>query len=181
MSLNACDRFASDRCRRLYKILWHVIESLYGQNLGCEELLEFGETVASLFKAEHQLMDWERTLPPNLKITSSEQVCLQNVDNPLQEDDYVELRLRIILTLRYLNLCLLLHRPILTKYLDLASSSSYSHELRLLQQVGSNSIKVCMQSSTEVIAIVHAAVRKTNGHRTLLGAWWYSLYYSKSS
>lgn len=171
----------SDIVRRLYKILWHIIDSLYGQNLGCDKPLEVGETVAPLFKAEHQLLDWERTLPANLKITSSQQVSLQNRDNPLQEDEYIELRLRTILTLRYLNLCLLLHRPILTKYLDLASNTNYSHELRLLQQVGSNSIKVCMQSSTEVIYIVHAAVQNTDGHRTLLGAWWYSLYYSKLS
>jgi hypothetical protein len=169
----------SNEFRRLYKILWHVIDSLYGQNLGCDKPLEVGETVAPLFKAEHQLMDWERTLPANLKVTSSEQISSQNIENPLHEDDYIELRLRTILTLRYLNLCLLLHRPILNKYLDLASSKTYSHELRLLQQVGSNSIKICMQSSVEVISIVHAAVHKTHKHRTLLGAWWYSLYYSK--
>jgi hypothetical protein len=154
---------------------------LYGQNIGCDKPLEVGETVAPLFKAEHQLMDWERTLPANLKVTSSQEVILQNIENSLQEDDYIEQRLRTILTLRYLNLCLLLHRPILTKFLDLGSNNNYSHELRLLQQVGSNSIKVCMQSSIEVVSIVHAAVQKTDGHRTLLGAWWYSLYYSKLS
>lgn len=124
-------------------------------------------------------MDWERTLPANLKITSSMRIISRDVEHSLHEDEYTELRLRTILTLRYLNLCLLLHRPILTKYLDLVSSNSYSHELRLLQQVGSNSIKVCIQSSIEVISIVHAAVQKTEGRRSLLGAWWYSLYYSK--
>jgi hypothetical protein len=176
--LEGCD---FDRFRRLYKILWCVIESLYGQNLGCDKPLEVGETMVPLFKAEHQLMDWERTLPANLKITSSQRIVSQSMENSLHEDDYVELRLRTILTLRYLNLCLLLHRPILTRYLDLASNNNHSHELRVLQQVGSNSIKVCIQSSIEVISIVHAAVQKTDGHRTLLGAWWYSLYYSKFS
>ena len=159
--------------------MFHAIDCLYGQNIGCEKPLEVGDIVAPLFNGEHQLMDWERTLPANLKITSSQQIISQTLEHSLLEDDYIELRLRTILTLRYLNLCLLLHRPILTKFLDLGSGNSYSHELRLLQQVGSNSIKVCIQSSIEVISIVHAAVQKTDGARSLLGAWWFSLYYSK--
>ena len=158
-----------------------MIECLYGQNIGCDKPLEVGETVAPLFKGEHELMDWERTLPANLKITSSQQIMSRDVGHSLHDDDYVELRLRTILTLRYLNLCLLLHRPILTRFLDLDSIKSHPHELRVLQQVGSNSIKVCIQSSIEIVSIVHAAVQKNDRHRTLLGAWWYSLYYSKWS
>ena len=92
-----------------------------------------GEIVAPLFNGEHQLMDWERAPPANLKTTSSQQITSRTLEHSLQDDDYIELRLRIILPLRYLNLCLLLHRPNLTKFLDLGSSNSYSHELRLLQ------------------------------------------------
>ena len=163
----------------MYKILFHVIESLYGQNIGCDKPLEVEEIIGPLFKAEHKLSDWERTLPANLKIVSSQQITTYSIEHSLRDDDYVQLRLRTILTLRYLNLCILLHRPILTKFLDFSSNTKDSHELRALQNVGSNSITVCIQSAIEVISLVHAAVQKTDGHRRLLGAWWFSLYYGR--
>ena len=169
-----------DSLRQLYKILFHIIDSLYGQNLDCGESLDVAQMVGPLFSGEHQLMDWERLLPSNLKTISSQQIVLKSIEKLLQDDDYIVLRLRTILTLRYLNLCLLLHRPILTKFLDVGNSNINSPDLRLLQQVGSNSLKVCVQSSIEIISIVHAAVQKTDGSRSLLGAWWFALYYSKS-
>jgi hypothetical protein len=158
--------------------MFHVIECLYGQNIGCDKPLEVEEIVGPLFKGEHKLSDWERTLPANLKIVSSQQISTYSIEPSLHDDDYVELRLRTILTLRYRNLCILLHRPILTKFLDLSSNKSDSHELRTLQNIGSNSITICIQSSIEVISLVHAAVLKTELRR-LLGAWWFSLYYSR--
>jgi hypothetical protein len=57
-------------------------------------------------------------------------------------------------------------------------SISEAQEASSLQQIGSNSIQTCVQSSMEIIAIVRAIVGGSNHHRSLLGAWWFSLYYT---
>lgn len=88
--------------------------------------------------------------------------------------------LRIVLTLRSLNIRLLLHRPILVKFLD-SGCESYKdvHDIQMLRQIGSHSLHVCMHTADEIISIVHAVVTSVDATRTSVGAWWYTLYYSK--
>src|SRR3982074_2335479 len=74
--------------RRLYKILFHIIECLYDQNIGCDKPLEVEEIVGPLFKGEHKLSDWERILPANLKVVSSQQINAYSIEHSLHDDDY---------------------------------------------------------------------------------------------
>lgn len=164
---------------KLYKVMWSIIDSLYGQNINCDQSSGVGDTIGRLFNTEHELIDWERALPRNLRIWSSQDVLDNTNDMVTNENVRNENRLATILTLRYLNVRLLLHRPILIKFLDTSGKADEDcHELTLLQKIGSNSIQLSMQSAIDIISIVHTAVHATGRKRELLGAWWFSLYYT---
>ena len=93
---------------------------------------------------------------------------------------FFSLKFSVILTLRYLHLRILLHRPILVKFLDACGKGGIDpHEERLLQQIGSNSMRICMESAMSTIDIIHELVPSSEWPKGLLGAWWYSLYYSE--
>lgn len=46
-------------------------------------------------------------------------------------------------------------------------------------RLASGSIQTCIKSAEEIIAIVHTVISATRAH-DLLGAWWFTLYYSRS-
>lgn len=91
------------------------------------------------------------------------------------------LKFRIILTLRYFHVQILLHRPILVKFLDATGPSGLeAGEAKLLNDIGYSSMNKCIDSAMGIIDIIHELVSTTGWQKDLLGAWWYSLYYSTS-
>lgn len=52
-------------------------------------------------------------------------------------------------------------------------------DLKLLQQIGMNSMQIVTESAMEIIDIVLRVVSEPGWKQSLLGAWWFSLYYSK--
>lgn len=52
-------------------------------------------------------------------------------------------------------------------------------DLKLLQQIGMNSMQIVVESAMEIIDIVWRVVSEPGWKQSLLGAWWFSLYYSK--
>jgi hypothetical protein len=152
--------------------MWNVIDMLYSGNIGCDNPASFFDIVTRLFQMEHQLMGWERALPENMGLRNSG-------DFPFEGDDADLERYRVIITLRYHNLRILIHRLVVVRFLDIRGKvDPADQELALLQQIGSNSVQICMRSSLEIISIVHSIVHSTGMRRGLLGAWWFSLYYS---
>jgi hypothetical protein len=146
---------------------------LYEGNLGCGDVATFFDTVPRLFQLEHRLVEWERSLPGDLSLLNSAGM------RSLDEATYWMGRYRVVLTLRYHNLRILLHRVIVVKFLDICGDTDRDEQdLASLQQVGSNSIHICLQSAMEIISIVHFVVHSTDSRRECLGAWWFSLYYS---
>lgn len=150
-----------------------MIDLLYGGNLGCDDIPTLSDTVAHLFQLEQRLVEWKRGLPGDLSLLNS--TAMPSLD----EETYWLGRYRVILTLRYHNLCILLHRVIVVKFLDACGDTDRDeHEMVSLQQIGSNSVRICLQSAMEIISIVHFVVHSTDSRRECLGAWWFSLYYS---
>ncbi len=159
--------------------MWNVINLSYGSNIGCDGGINVFETVSRLFQMEQLLVDWKRRLPSSLTIRHSSDVL--TVSSPLDPVQSSLERFPIILTLRYHNLRVLLHRPVLVKFLDITGRSALgldTQELNLLQQIGSNSVQICVQSSMEIIGIVSTIVASNGIRRTWLGAWWFTLYYT---
>jgi len=152
-----------------------VIDSLYGGNLGCDSSSNIFDIDSCLAQIEQQLQDWQRNLPSVLSLVQASDLRAWSD----QEVTNVH-RFRVILTLRYHNLRILAHRSVLVKFLDLlASRTSDYQQLSLLQQVGMNNVKRCIHSANSIIAIVGHIVNPHTSLRHLLGAWWFSLYYSE--
>ena len=152
---------------------YKVISALYEQNLGCGQPLSEMQTATEVFKLDQELNLWQRCVAPPL--------CIRSHDT-LAYDYQVacEERFRIILTLRYLNLQILLHRPFVTMFLDVrASRNKGTGSLSSAERLASGSIQTCVKSAEEVISIVHTIISEKRAH-DLLGAWWFSLYYGKS-
>ncbi|KAH8671767.1 fungal-specific transcription factor domain-containing protein [Tricladium varicosporioides] len=163
----------------LYKIMWNVINLSYGSNVGFDTDITASDTVSRLFSIEQQLVDWERLLPPILGLREVDE--LNTISDFIDTETSLLKRFRTILALRYYNLRVLLHRPILVKFLNTIGKSvvnSDMQEVNLMQQIGSNSIQICVQSSMKIITIVSTIVSSNGPQRTYLGAWWFSLYYT---
>jgi hypothetical protein len=165
----------------LYRIMSHVIDSLYSQNIGCDTL-ETSETILHLFRLEQELSKWKQSVIPELTVVSPDDPTNLPLANALDKSTIFKTRYSNIITLRYLNLRLLLHRPILNKVLNQdAHDSTTMQEDLLLQQIGQNSLQTCMQSARLIITIVQEAISESSAESSLLGAWWFTLYYSEST
>ncbi|KAB8256860.1 fungal-specific transcription factor domain-containing protein, partial [Aspergillus pseudonomiae] len=162
----------------LYNQICKAIDLLYGQNLGCDPPLPIGEAVAHVFSLEQELFSWERQLPDAMRLINSDGV--EEAHQVAASDyDFAALRFRIILTLRYANYRLLLHRPILVRFLDACGGSqSDPQQLQLLHQLGLSSMQICADSTMQIIDLVYDIVHRSDKRPNLLGAWWFSLYYT---
>ncbi|XHG08619.1 hypothetical protein AWENTII_011713 [Aspergillus wentii] len=163
----------------LYKQMWNILELLYGQNLGCDTPLTVSEAVSHVFTMEQNLFSWEKTLPEMLRPTSSARLKEAAHNDPKSNLEFFSWKFRVILTLRYLNVRILLHRPILVKFIDTCGSSDRdTDELKLLQQIGMNSMQICTNCAMELIDLVHTFMSDSGWQRNLQGAWWFTLYYT---
>ncbi|KAH8817271.1 fungal-specific transcription factor domain-containing protein [Xylogone sp. PMI_703] len=163
----------------LYRIMWKVIHTLYGGNIDSENRLTVIDNISRILSMEQLLVDWERQLLPTLALHQASDIAHLSVDTDVITK--LSEKLRIILTLRHHNLRVLLHRPILVNFLNLTGDAALredSQSIALLQHIGSNSIQICVQSSIEIISIIHTIVFSTGERRTWLGAWWFCLYYT---
>ncbi|KAJ5653397.1 hypothetical protein N7490_000400 [Penicillium lividum] len=162
----------------LYKNLWNVLESLYGQNMGCEDPLPVSETIAHVFSIEQNLFSWERSLLSSLQLITKDNLS-EMQQAKLSETQKFSWKFRVILTLRYLNLKVLLHRPVLVKFIIASRSPDRDpQDMKLLQQIGMNSVAICTKSAMEIIDIIFRVVSDPRWKQSLLGAYWYSLYYT---
>lgn len=154
--------------------MWEVIHSCYADNFGGEDSVAVFDNASRLFKLEHQLSEWKRSLPARLSLLTFQQIADKG------EDTDISTKFKTILSLRYLNLRILLHRTVLVKFLsvlDWRSTRSEKEELDILKQLGSSSMQICEQSSQEIINIIGHVTATSGPQRNLLGAWWFTLYY----
>lgn len=127
---------------------------------------------------EQRLSAWKRNLYPQLQRRPWE--ILDPDTTSASAWDRVFDRLSVIITLRYLNIRILLHRPVLGAFLRKRAHYRFDgdqlqDEDPFFNDVAKKSIDICEQSAIEVVQIVY----KTSKLPGLLGAWWFSAYYSK--
>jgi hypothetical protein len=151
--------------------MWAVITFCYDGNVGCDSPIPVLDAVSHLVKAEQQLADWVRNLPASLYLRKPQDIP--------DDDSEPNEKFHVILTLRYHNLRILLHRSMLVRFLDIIGEKDFENpEVALLQQVGANSINICVQSSMDIVTTVSTIVMSGAARRGMLGAWWFTLYYS---
>ncbi|KAL3446130.1 fungal-specific transcription factor domain-containing protein [Aspergillus insuetus] len=143
----------------LYNQMSKTIDLLYGQNLGCDPPSSISEIIAHVFSLEQDLFSWERALPDSVRLISSLNQMRDLRNTTMSDFDFVGLRFRIILTLRYSNFRVLLHRPVLVRFIDSCGRlQSDAQQLQLLQQLGLNSIQISMDSTMQIIDLIHDIV-----------------------
>ncbi|KAI3533085.1 fungal specific transcription factor domain-containing protein [Colletotrichum filicis] len=158
----------------LYGVTAAVIDDLYESNIGSISAIPLTNTVASVIQIGQKLADWQASLPLSMQLVEPSEVA-----SP--EGKLMLLKFRVILTLRYHNLQLLSHRPILDRCLQSFDGSPQSlQEAATLQQAWHLSRTVYLRSAEAIIRLVEACKLANDVQPTVsfLGAWWFSLYFT---
>ncbi|KAI6853580.1 hypothetical protein KC365_g15891 [Hortaea werneckii] len=165
----------------LYNVMYKIIDSCYRQNLGLDECRTDPELLALVLKGEEQLGEWLSSLAPLEMFVYIAPIGPQDLEKMEVENKIFE-RFIIVLSVRYHNLRILLHRPMLEKFLDACggsnSGANASGDRGMVEHLGISSIETCVNSAMAVISMVRTVVMSEGWRRDLLGAWNYSLFYT---
>ncbi|CAG1962429.1 unnamed protein product [Fusarium graminearum] len=162
---------------QLYRIMGKIIVSLYGSNLGCEDQASDTSTMTYIIQFEQELTDWQNSLPHRLSLRSANEVAQADM-----HDSTIE-RFRIILTLRHLNVQLLLHRPMFIRSLGaLHKDPKMPHRnAGSVNSMQASFDRVFVQAAESTIDIIYSVLTRPDHGRHLIGAWWFTLYYAFSA
>ena len=156
----------------LHRCIGLAITRLYGQNLGYDAVLAEAELTPRIFELEEELGRWRSSLPSELRIVSS-----TTLPTPTIHRGRVVDRFRTMLTLRYHNLSILVHRPLLCQSLDILAETLPEVWPSSTSQITKACIDACLGSAEETINIVHGILTDPSLGASVLGAWWFTLYY----
>ncbi|ETS83703.1 hypothetical protein PFICI_05579 [Pestalotiopsis fici W106-1] len=158
---------------KLYKIMWLVLESLYESNIGSQGGTGMLTMTSDILRVEQQFMEWQSSLNPALTLITAKHLSTDEEEYSLSK------RLRVILSLRYHNLCILASRPFLDFYLHrMERREPDDPETSMILQLGSRYCRTCFESATNLIDLIHTIFHSSKLSRKLLGAWWFTFYYT---
>ncbi|KAL2678585.1 hypothetical protein Neosp_009334 [[Neocosmospora] mangrovei] len=129
--------------------------------------------MTSIIQFGQELTEWQHNLPPQLALRSS-------TDLPREGEiqDSTTERVRLILTLRYLNVQLLLHRPTFIRSLGaLLRDPMIPTRPAPVNHMQSNFDRTFVQVAESIIEIIYTVLTRPDLGRHLIGAWWFTLYY----
>lgn len=162
--------------------MFNVLDNCYGQNLGYENSLTTVDTISRVLESERQLEEWRFQLLPTLGLHLWHKPMLAEDVEKVDTGSVIQNRFSVVLSVRYHNLRILLHRRYLESFLDTYGvNDADTSDKKLLRQVGITSVQNCVESATSIISTVHTITTSTGWRRELLGAWSYTLYYSTSA
>ena len=152
------------------------MSQLYGANLDAETMPDAPGVLPTVVAFEEKLTSWKRSLPTELRRRPWD-VSDAHIPHTPHNASIFD-RLSVISQLRYLNVRILLHRSVLVTVLRRVSSEPLAKtypDKAFVDGFEEFSCSVCEESATEVVDIVCAASRSAS----LLGASWFSSYYSE--
>lgn len=163
----------------MYYVLGDIISELYGDNVDIDPGLAIPTLLERTVVLEQKLAAWKHRLIAQLQRRPWDTLDPDGVS--VSNWDPVFDRLSVIITLRYLNTRIVLHRPILSAFLrqrgrSRGSAETVPSEDPFFNDLGERSVRICQQSAMEIVDIVY----KTSRPPALLGAWWFTAYYSMS-
>lgn len=166
--------------RKLYVVLYNVLDNCYGQNLGFEHPPTAANAVPQILEGERLLDEWRFSIVPSLGIRLWHEPLLSENVAQLDPESTIRHRFGIVLSVRYHNLRILLYRRFLESYLDsYHAEDPISLDNKLVQQMAFTGVQNCVESAISIISTLHTITSCGGWHQGLLGAWYYSLYYSK--
>ncbi|CAI7590840.1 unnamed protein product [Penicillium discolor] len=129
-------------------IMGDALERLYDQNLGFRTRLPMSETLNQISKLRWELAQWQDNLPPSLQIITSPEVV---DDVPLTAGT---MRLRVLLSLRFLGARILILRPVLSQFLDLpGTTASNEHQAEWLRNSGAVLLADLVRTCGDILQI----------------------------
>jgi hypothetical protein len=158
---------------KMYQVTSKSLAIQYGANLDHDSEPDEMAHLKASGELRKQLRLWAANLPPHLQLCGVESdVLLQNTKAN---------RLRVILTMRYHNLSILIHKPLLSATIlhlfrqgDAANdASSYLIQLAMAEA------HECIRSAQLTIDIVHSVISVDATSKNNLGVWYFTLYYGK--
>lgn len=160
---------------QLYQIMGQSLTKQYGSNVRRTDAAVGNMPALQISGELREMLDtWRSNLPPFLLLCDSQ-------SNILSENTKSN-RLRVILTLRYHNVSILIHRPLLSATLhalflrqDEPSSGIPSYLAKLATAEAHN----CLTSAERTIEIVHGVLMADSTNNNNLGVWFFNLYYGK--
>ncbi|KAL0933654.1 fungal specific transcription factor domain-containing protein [Colletotrichum truncatum] len=158
----------------LYGVTAAVIDELYENNIGSGTTIPIANVLSTVIHISQRLATWQTSLPTSMQLVDRSEI-LEVVDNPLS------LKFRVILTLRYHNLHILSHRPILDRCLQIIHEHPHTDQGSApLKQGWYFSKEACLQSAESIIRLVEACKVSIDANPAVsfLGAWWFSLYFT---
>ena len=153
---------------KLHRIFYDIIRELYNQNLGRNFRPTMEELLISVVRFDQRLHDWEHQLGSGQKL-----VRFAEVSETTQELQYS--RPQIVLTLRYLSVRIMLHRVVLTEYLERVAEGFHTDQPESFNILGQGYISLCSESAREIIDLI----THYRGVQGMLPSWWFVLYYGK--
>lgn len=143
---------------------------IYNHNIIPLTRLRADELLSSILKIDHRLSEWKTGLYPSIKL-----IPLWNVDQ-LQSHNWAYTKTETVLTLRYLNVRVLLLRKILENALDdITAPTSRSGDSDVSSPIAKNILQICVDSAMHIITLI----RTIGARPDLLPAWWFTAYYGK--
>ena len=146
-----------------------IIRRLYGQNLDSKHTMQSSDLISDIVDLDKDLRSLEHSLQADLLPASP---ASRNAD---QEHQHIR-KGRTMITLRLLNLQLLLHRPCLEKRLGERSGGLTYLPMDFLEDVLWSSVESCTRAARDTILMACSFASLRHGPQ-LLSPWWLSLSY----
>ncbi|EFQ35750.1 fungal specific transcription factor domain-containing protein [Colletotrichum graminicola] len=157
---------------RLYQIMSGSLRQQYGGNIdNFEPEPDDMAPLQASGQFKKQLRLWSTSLPPYLRLCESKSKTL--LDNSEVN------RLRVILTLRYHNINILIHRPLLSNTIrhHFGGGQTSVGSPSYLIQLAMGEAHECIRSAQSTIEIVYAILTADQTGNNNLGVGYYTLYY----
>lgn len=163
-----------DHSFRLYKIMNKSLQKQYAGNVDTFETES--DDMASLHASaefKKELRNWSSRLPPYLQLREPK-------ENTVLENAPVN-RLCVILTLRYHNINILIHRPLLGSTIRhlFGGTSTDSKGPSYLIQLAMVEAHECIHSAQSTIELVYSIITRDETSRNNLGMWYFTLHYGQ--
>ncbi|KAH7028917.1 fungal-specific transcription factor domain-containing protein [Microdochium trichocladiopsis] len=159
---------------KLYQIMGRSLADQYGSNFdNTEPHLDGIDSLKASGELRKALQIWAAGLPPHLQLIEP--------DSPLLSQSKPEHRARTILTMRYHNLTILIHKPLLSATLRyLFPPKGVGHvgmPMPYLIQLAIAEAHECIRAAQNTIDMIHAIITNDQSGKNNLGVWYYTLYY----
>lgn len=160
----------------LYQVMSKSLVKQYSATAQQRDIdLDDLKTLQASVEFRKSLRMWAASLPPYLGLCDSQ-------PGILAESSRLN-RLRVILSLRYHNLSILVHRPLLSITIGhlFRKDDNVINNPPYFVQLAMAEAEECVQSAEATINIAHAVISADSTSKNNLGAWYFTLYYGKSS